>query len=60
MCVLPHEEVVAKYPEVARRLRKGLSVRDAAGACDVSPTTAYKVKKAISPGRIETRTYRSA
>lgn len=46
---LTDEDILAKYPEVARRLRKGLSIRDAARACGVSPTTAYKVKKAMKP-----------
>ena len=44
---LSNEEILAKYPEVARRLRKGLSLRDAAGACGVSVSTVQKVKKAL-------------
>ena len=41
------EEILAKYPKVASKFRKGLSVRDAAAACGVSPATALKVKKAM-------------
>lgn len=44
---LTDEEILTKYPEVARRLRKGLSIRDAAGACGVSVSTVQKVKKAM-------------
>ena len=44
---LTNEEILAKYPEVARRLRKGLSIRDAAGACKVSVSTVQKVKRAM-------------
>ena len=41
------EEILARYPQVARKLRKGLSVREISGACDVSTATVQKVKKAI-------------
>lgn len=44
---LSDEDILAKYPEVARKLRKGLSVREAAGACGVSPSTVQKVKKVL-------------
>lgn len=44
---LSDEEILAKYPKVASKLRKGLSVRDAAAACGVSPATVQKVKKAM-------------
>ena len=44
---LTDEEILAKYPKVASKLRKGLSVRDAAAACGVSPATVQKVKKAM-------------
>lgn len=44
---LSDREVVAKYPKVVRKLREGLSVRDTAAACGVSPSTVQKVKKAV-------------
>ena len=50
---LTDEDILAKYPEVARRLRKGLSIRDAAGACGVSPSTVQKVKEAMHTTRID-------
>ncbi|MBQ3812334.1 MAG: recombinase family protein [Bacteroidales bacterium] len=43
------KELLEKYPQVVRKLRKGLSVREIAGACGVSTTTVQKVKKAIIP-----------
>ena len=39
-------EILAKYPKVVSKLRKGLSVRDIASFCNVSPQTVQKVKKA--------------
>ena len=44
---LSDEDILAKYPGVARKLRKGLSIREVAGACGVSVTTVQKVKKAL-------------
>lgn len=45
---LSPEEVLARYPQVARKVRKGLSVREIAGACGVSTTTVQKVKKVLA------------
>ena len=42
------EELLQKYPDVVKRLKKGLSVRDTAAACNVSTFTVQKVKKIIS------------
>lgn len=44
---LSDNELLAKYPGVARKLRKGLSVREVAGACGVSSATVQKVKRAM-------------
>lgn len=41
------EQLLQKYPDVVRRLRKGLSVRDTAAACGVSAFTVLKEKKAM-------------
>lgn len=49
------DEILARYPQVARKLRKGLSVREISGACGVSTATVQKVKKAmISPKVLDT------
>ncbi len=45
---LSSEEVLARYPQVARKVRKGLSVREIAGACGVSTATVQKVKKVLA------------
>lgn len=41
------KEIVERYPQVVRKLRKELSIREIAGACGVSTTTVQKVKKAV-------------
>jgi len=45
---LAPEEVLARYPQVARKVRKGLSVRETARACGVSTATVQKVKKVLA------------
>lgn len=41
------EQMLQKYSDVVKRLKKGLSVRDTAAACQVSTFTVQKVKKAM-------------
>ena len=41
------EELLRKYPTVVKRLKRDLSVRDTAAACNVSTFTVQKVKKAM-------------
>lgn len=41
-------EILAKYPEVVKKLRKGLSIAETAILCNVSPTTVQKVKHLLS------------
>lgn len=41
------EEILAKYPEVARKLRKGAPIRDIAKVCEVSVSTVQKVKSIL-------------
>lgn len=45
--VMSEAQLLSKYPEVAKRLRNGISVRDTAKLCDVSPSTVQRVKKII-------------
>lgn len=44
---MSREDYIDKYPEVVRKLKKGTSIRDTAKICDVSPSTAARVKKMI-------------
>ena len=39
------EQILQKYPDVVKRLKKGLSIRDTAAACNISTYTVQKVKK---------------
>lgn len=45
---LSDEEIIAKYPKVAKRLRKGDTVRDIAELEKVSTKTVQKVKNALA------------
>lgn len=38
-------QMLSKYPEVVKKLRHGISVRDTAKLCGVSPSTVQKIKK---------------
>ena len=42
-----NEELMKKYPEIVKYLKKGLSVRDTAAASHKSTYTVQKVKKAM-------------
>ncbi|MBS7293214.1 MAG: helix-turn-helix domain-containing protein, partial [Bacteroidales bacterium] len=39
------KDLLAKYPEVVRKLRKGLSIREVSKICGVSSATVQRVKK---------------
>ena len=41
------KDLLAKYPEVVKKLRKGHSVRDVAKLCGVSTSTVQRVKKIL-------------
>ncbi len=41
------KDLLAKYPEVAKKLRKGLSIREVSKICGVSSATVQRVKKAL-------------
>ena len=41
------KDLLAKYPEVVKKLRKGLSIREVAKICEVSSATVQRVKKAL-------------
>lgn len=44
---MTNEELMAKYPEIVKYLKKGLSVRDTAAASQKSTYTVQKVKKVL-------------
>lgn len=41
------KDLLAKYPEAVRRLRRGQSVRDVARLCKISPSTVQRLRKAL-------------
>ena len=41
------KDLFAKYPEVVKKLRKGLSIREVSKICEVSTSTVQRVKKII-------------
>ena len=41
------KDLLDKYPEVVRKLRKGLSIRDVAQLCGRSVSTVQRVKKIL-------------
>ena len=41
------KDLLAKYPEVAKKLRKGLPIRDVAKLCGLSVSTVQRVKKIL-------------
>ena len=45
--MMSNQELLNKYPEVVKKLRKGLSIREAAKICDVSASTVQRIKRAM-------------
>ena len=45
--MMSNQELLNKYPEVVKKLRKGLSIREIAKICDVSASTVQRIKKAM-------------
>lgn len=43
----PENEMLSKYPDVVKKLLKGLTIAETAKLCGVSPTTVQKVKKVM-------------
>lgn len=41
-------DLLEKYPNVSKKLRKGLSIRDVAKLCGVSTATVQRVKKILN------------
>ena len=44
--MMSNQELLNKYPEVVKKLRKGRSIREIAKICDVSASTVQRIKKA--------------
>lgn len=47
------KEILARYPEVVKRLKKGVSIRDTAKICGVSTSTVQKVKAILEQKRVD-------
>ena len=45
--MMSNQELLNKYPEVVKKLRKGRSIREISKICDVSPSTVQRIKKAM-------------
>ena len=45
--MMSNQDLLAKYPEVVKKLRKGRSIREIAKICDVSPSTVQRIKKVM-------------
>ena len=45
--MMSNQELLNKYPEVVKKLRKGLSIREIAKICDVSASTVQRIKRAM-------------
>ena len=45
--MMSNQELLNKYPEVVKKLRKGRSIREIAKICDVSPSTVQRIKRAM-------------
>ena len=44
--MMSNQELLNKYPEVVKKLRKGRSIREIAKICDVSASTVQRIKRA--------------
>ena len=45
--MMSNQELLNKYPEVVKKLRKGRSIREISKICDVSASTVQRIKKAM-------------
>lgn len=45
--MMSNQELLNKYPEVVKKLRKGRSIREISKICDVSPSTVQRIKRAM-------------
>ena len=45
--MMSNQELLNKYPEVVKKLRKGRSIREIAKICDVSASTVQRIKRAM-------------